>query len=117
MTKRIAKKAGTELAANPQDRPITVAAGNGSLATPITSTRKTVVVAGEQHKMDHEALIRMIRQLTQTIGEYRGQETPYAAYIVNALRKVRADMASDLEHYFSVHWRIDDATGKSVFYV
>lgn len=43
--------------------------------------------------------------------------TAYAAYVVAALRKSRADMVSDLEHYFGLHWRIDEATGKSVFYI
>ncbi len=104
-TALVAKAQRTELA--------TPVNGAGSLA----SRRKLVTVAGKQHELDHEALIRMVRQVTQTIGEYAGQETTYAAYIANALRKARADMVSDLEHYFGVHWRIDEATGKSVFYL
>ncbi|MDE2104738.1 MAG: hypothetical protein KGL39_46305 [Patescibacteria group bacterium] len=89
----------------------------GKTASPIQSSKKTISVAGHPFRVDHESLIRMIRQVTQTIGEYREQDTPYAAYIVNALRKARADMASDLEHFFGVHWRIDEGTGKLVFYV
>jgi len=83
----------------------------------IVSTKKPITICGSTHRVDHESLIRMVRQVTQTIGEYNGQDTPYAAYIVGALRKARADMVSDLERYFGVHWRIDEATGKSIFYV
>ncbi len=105
-TAMVAKAQRAELAA-----PVSGEAGS------LVSRRKLVTVAGKQHELDHEALIRMVRQVTQTIGEYASQETTYAAYIANALRKARADMVSDLEHYFGVHWRIDEATGKSVFYL
>lgn len=78
---------------------------------------KTLTVAGKKYNIDPHQLIRMIKQVTQTIGEYKDQENPYSAYVVGAMRKARSDMVSDLEHHFGIHWQIDEVTGKSVFYM
>lgn len=114
--KRIANKkaAGTAIAVQANDD---LGQLSGAQVGRLVAKKRPVTVAGKQYQLDYESLVRMVRQVTQTIGEYNGQESAYAAYVVAALRKARADMVSDLEHYFGVHWRIDEATGKSVFYV
>ena len=106
MSKRIANKSGNGVAL----------AANG-VPSLIRSQKKSVSIAGQTFNTDHEALIGMIRQVTQTIGEYTEQSTLYASYMVRSLRKARADMVSDLETHFGIHWRIDEETGKSVFYI
>lgn len=78
---------------------------------------KSVMISGKKHEIDPYQLMRMIKRVTQTIGEYNKVDGPYAAYIVTALRKARGDMVSDLEHHFRIHWQIDQNTGQSVFYM
>lgn len=77
---------------------------------------KEVMVAGKKINLDPYQLIRMIKQVTQTIGEYKGQDNPYALYVVKGMRKIRADMVSDLEHNFRIHWQVGD-DGTSVFFM
>lgn len=74
-------------------------------------------IAGQVYTVDPQQLMRMIRQVTQTIGEYKDQDNPYAEYVVRGMRKTRSDMVSDLEHHFKIHWQIDEADGRSVFYM
>ena len=70
---------------------------------------------GELVYLDPELLMRMIRRVTQNIGEYNDVDNVYAKYIVPALRKARGDMVSDLETHFRIHWRLDEQ-GRSDFY-
>jgi len=78
---------------------------------------KSVKIDGKVYKIDPQHLIRMIKQVTQTIGEYKNKDNPYSAYVVGALRKARSDMVSDLEHHFKIQWEIDEGSGRSVFYM
>ena len=78
---------------------------------------KPLKIAGKTYNVDPRQLIRMIKQVTQTIGEYKDKDNPYGSYVVGALRKARSDMVSDLEHHFSIHWEIDEASGRSIFYM
>lgn len=78
---------------------------------------KSVKIDGKVYEIDPKELIRMIKQVTQTIGEYKNRDNPYASYVIGALRKARNDMVSDLEHHFKINWEIDEETGKSVFYL
>ncbi len=59
----------------------------------------------------------MIKQVTQTIGEYKDRDNPYSGYVIGALRKARSDMVTDLESHFNIHWEIDEHSGKSIFYM
>lgn len=77
---------------------------------------KEIVIAGEKHKVDPYQLIRMIKRVTQNIGEYKGTEDDvYSAVIVGALRKARGDLVGVLEKNFNIHWQIGD-DGTSIFY-
>lgn len=78
-------------------------------------TSREIAIGKEKVKVDPYQLMRIIKRLTQNIGEYKESETPHAKYIVTALRKCRGDAVSDLEHYFHIHWQIDEETGQSVF--
>jgi hypothetical protein len=78
---------------------------------------KSLKIDGKVFQVDPKELIRMIKQVTQTIGEYKNRDNPYASYVIGALRKARNDMVSDLEHHFKIHWEIDEETGRSIFYV
>lgn len=77
---------------------------------------KEIVIAGEKHKVDPYQLIRMIKRVTQNIGEYKLTEDVYSAVIVGALRKARGDLVGILEKDFNIHWQIGD-DGTSVFYM
>lgn len=78
---------------------------------------KAITIGGQKVPVDPYQLMRIIKRLTQNIGEYKESETPHAKYIVTALRKCRGDAVSDLEHHFHIHWQIDEETGQSVFYM
>ena len=78
---------------------------------------KALKIDGKVYNVDPRQLIRMIKQVTQTIGEYKSKDNPYSGYVIGALRKARSDMVSDLEHHFNILWEIDEATGRSVFYM
>jgi hypothetical protein len=77
--------------------------------------RKAIVISGKSHTLDPKQLCRIIMHTTQQIGEYKAMNNPYSAYVVNALRKARNDMVSDLEVNFNIGHRIGD-NGKSIFY-
>lgn len=75
-----------------------------------------VKIDGTDFEVDAAQLIRMVRQVTQTIGEYKRVENAYGSYVIPALRKARSDIVSDLENTFGVHWEIDKSTGQSIFF-
>lgn len=77
---------------------------------------RTIMIGKEPVRIDAKTLIRGIKQITQTIGEYKNSETAYAKFVIPGLRKVRSDMVSELEHHFGIHWEIDERSGQSVFY-
>ena len=91
--------------------------------SPIVETRRTylqarakiITVGGGQFQVDADMLMRMIRQLTQQIGEYKDMDNIYSRYVIPSLRKARSDMVSDLERHFSIKWELDKQ-GQSVFY-
>ena len=103
-----------------------IASDYGGELAPIVERRTTgrmlafrtrpVKVGGEQRDVDAQQLMRMIRRITQTIGEYKATDNTYAAYVVPSLRKCRGDMVNDLEDHFGIHFEITD-DGKTVFYV
>ena len=104
------------------DRPVT----QGQLASllsrflspkstqPLIGRTNTIIIGGEPFDIDPEALMRMVKQITQQIGEYKSMNNTYTRYVVPALRKARSDMISDLEHHFHIKWRLD-SNGQSVF--
>jgi len=81
----------------------------------VPASCRVIKVGGELFQIDPAQLMRMIKQITQTIGEYKAMENAYGRYIIPALRKARSDMVSDLENNFGIHWEID-ASGSSRFF-
>lgn len=74
------------------------------------------VVSGTKDGLDSESLMRMIREITQQIGDYKRQNSLCGnRYVIPALRKARAAMVSDLESKFRIHWKIDN-DGQCYFY-
>lgn len=82
--------------------------------TNVTFRSKKITINGKSFEIDPRSLIRMIKQTTQSIGEYKDQDNPYSAFIISALRKTRADMVSALENKFGIYWQIG-TSGESVF--
>jgi hypothetical protein len=83
---------------------------------PIVQIRKkAIAISGKVHQLDPKQLCRIIMHTTQQIGEYKAMNNPYSAYVVNALRKARNDMVSDLETNFNIGHRVGE-NGKSIFY-
>lgn len=66
--------------------------------------------------LDARELMRMICNVTQSIGEAKKSGNAYAEYTVPGLRKIRNQMVSDLSNYFGIQWKIDN-NGKSIFYI
>ncbi len=85
--------------------------GMGALIRP---NAKPVKIGGKEFQIDAEQLMRMIKRVTQSVGEFKLHENAYSQYVIPALRKARGEMVSDLEHYFGVHFRVDE-DGKSEF--
>ncbi len=88
--------------------------GNNAL---VQVRSKELMVAGKKRKVDPYQLIRIIKRVTQNIGEYKGYEDVYSSVIVGALRKARGDLVNILEDEFHIHWQINADTGESVFYM
>lgn len=82
-----------------------------SLIKPI---KKKLEFFGTSYEMTAEELCRMIKNVTQTIGEYKGQKNPYSHIIVGALRKARRDLVTTLETEFRISYYIGDE-GQSIF--
>ena len=89
--------------------------GNGGAIVQVRS--REIMLAGEKRKVDPYQLIRMVKRVTQNIGEYKGQEDVYSKIVIGALRKARGDLVNSLEHNFGIHWQIDEETGQSIFYM
>lgn len=87
---------------------------NGSIVQVRT---KELIIAGKKQKVDPHQLIRMIKRVTQNIGEYKSCEDVYSSVIVTALRKARGDLVSILETEFNIHWEINQDTGESNFFM
>lgn len=118
----IAKTEKTEIATTEEDGDVVVIRKSNGIS--ISSKRNAIVqvrakaikIGDKVYNIDPQQLIRMIKQVTQTIGEYKNRDNPYAGYVIGALRKARSDMVSDLEHHFNIHWEIDEE-GKCVFFM
>jgi hypothetical protein len=76
---------------------------------------KSITVGGATFQVDADMLMRMVKQITQQIGEYKDMDNIYSRYVIPALRKARSDMVSDLERHFAIKWELD-RQGQSVFY-
>lgn len=77
--------------------------------------QEIVNVNGKKFEADPRELIRIVKSITMTIGEYKSQGNLQAEYVIPALRKARSQVVSDLETHFRITWRINDQTGKSEF--
>lgn len=76
---------------------------------------KEIIIDKAKYQVDAHQLMRMIRYITQSIGEYKDANHVYSAFVIGALRKARSDMASVLENEFHIHWTLED--GQSIFYL
>ena len=83
--------------------------------TVIEHRAKPIKVSDAEYLIDHESLCRAVKQITQTIGEYKRMDNAYSHYVIPAMRKARSDMVSDLESHFGIHWEIDE-NGRSRFF-
>jgi hypothetical protein len=115
--KRLSKKLdqSTELVPIERNEDIVVRGNRGLVEVQMRG--KEMTVAGTKKKVDPYQLIRMIKRVTQNIGEYKTCEDVYSTIIISALRKARGDLVSLLEGGFGVHWQVDRETGESVFFV
>ena len=77
--------------------------------------KKEMIIKGKKFSVDARALMRMIKNITQTIGEYKRTNNPLAEYAISALRKSRSDVAADLENTFHIYMTIDKETGETIF--
>jgi len=80
----------------------------------VRSEPREVAIDGEKFQIDAPTLMRIVRHLTQSIGEYKRRDHIYARYVIPALRKARGDVVSDLEKHFGIKWELKD--GRSVFF-
>lgn len=77
--------------------------------------KREISIYGQKHNVDPRALMRMIKNITQTIGEYKRSDNPLSHYAIHALRKSRSDVAADLENTFGIQMNIDKETGETIF--
>jgi len=78
---------------------------------------KQLTINGTVCLIDAEQLMGMIKNITQTIGEYKNMNNPMKHYVIPGLRKIRRDMVNDLEHHFHIHWQINQNTGECIFWM
>jgi len=81
----------------------------------IQETPRPVVVNGEEFHLNALELARMVRNVTQQIGQHKHTGNAYSSYMLHSLRTMRNQMVSDLEHHFRIG-HVIDGSGKSVFY-
>jgi len=78
--------------------------------------KATIKVGADTYKnVDPREIIRAVKYITQSIGEYKRQDNLQSSYIVPALRKSRAQMVADLEQHFKISWQVNPDTGQSEF--
>lgn len=75
---------------------------------------KEITISSKKYEVSPKQLIRMIKNITQTIGEYKKTDNPMSAYAIHALRKARNDVSADLENTFRIHTTISES-GRTEF--
>ncbi len=100
------------IAKPPEMMPIEVSAEGITIKIPTAK----INVDGRLVDVDPRELIRIVKYITQSIGEYKRQGNLYAGYAVPALRKARSPVVADLERHFGITWRINTQSGVSEFY-
>lgn len=90
---------------------------NKSQGSLVQVRSRELMIGGKKVKVDPHQLIRLIKRVTQNIGEYKGLEDIYSTIVCGALRKARGDLVNILETEFHIHWNIDKESGESVFYM
>ena len=90
---------------------------NGARGGQIVRVRaREMSICGNKRMVDPYELMRMIKNVTQTIGEYKDSDNAFGDFVVTAMRKARQDMVSRLSETFHIHWGIDD-NGKTYFFM
>jgi hypothetical protein len=87
---------------------------NGARGQAIQVRAKEIMVAGKYRMVDPYQLMAMIKNVTQSIGEYKGMDNMFGDMVVGGFRKIRRDMVAQLEENFRIRWSLDDS-GVSTF--
>ena len=82
----------------------------------VLERKKEITISGKTFTVDPYELIRLIKRVTQTIGEYKDLEDAFGVVMTAALRKARGDLVNQLQKNFSICWQIDEHTGQSIFF-
>jgi hypothetical protein len=82
----------------------------------IQTRKKSLAIEGKKFDVDPQTMMRMIKQVTRTIGEYKAMDNPMASYVTSGMRKSRDNIVADLQRYFGINWQLDEE-GNSVFYM
>ena len=88
---------------------------NGYKGQAIQVRGKKVNINGNERVVDPYELMGMIKNVTQTIGEYKNMNNAYGDFVIVGLRKIRRDMVSMLKSNFNIHWGLDE--GKTIFFM
>lgn len=83
----------------------------------IKINNKDVVINGKKESVDPYQLMGLIKNVTQTIGEYKIHNNVFSYAIIVGLRKSRRELVTKLEEIFGIHWKIDKLTGESIFFI
>jgi hypothetical protein len=75
---------------------------------------REIMVGQTPRTVDPYELMALVKNLTQSIGEYKAMNNAYGDFLVGGLRKTRRDVVAQLESTFRIHWGLD-ADGNSVF--
>ncbi len=88
-----------------QSKPMVARAERNALSIP----SKEIVIGKYAYHIDGYQLMNMIRRITQQIGEFnQNTDDPYAAYMTNALRNGRTEMANALQHHFKIYFSLEN---------
>jgi hypothetical protein len=100
----------------PKIKPNSGAVVRRSSGITVRVSPKEIMVGRNYRMVDPQELISMIRNITQSIGEYKAMNNAYGDFVIGGMRKIRRDIVAQLESNFRIHWRLDD-DGNSIFYL
>jgi hypothetical protein len=113
-TTLVKKTPSTDLAPKQSNNDILIGRPSGAGAM-VQVRSKQVVIGGKRIDIDPYQLIRLIKRVTQNIGEYKDLDDAYSTIVCGALRKARGDLVNILECEFHIHWQVEN--GKSIFFM
>lgn len=78
-----------------------------SAETELSKLTKTIIINKEKCRVNPVEIIRHIKTITQTIGQYKSDESPLSMILVRGLRQSRSEFVQILEQEFQIHWKLD----------